>query len=213
MHLKQAIEESIEALVKEYNDEKNKELFMTESDVVCRLYHVLFENSNLDRTRIHSEIRPFTEENGYTLVITGKSNYRWDKQLEHEANKGCIIDLVLVDPKPNYFQMALRKAKRDQDVVDADDLKYWRVLSYPVESFKAAIEIKIKVHANEGRLSKDVKKLKAIEEKNPNCLLYFVILDRRAKQSKLNSYQKMRDGKIKYYTSKGLSQDRADKSY
>jgi len=187
---------SIKELMQEYDE--NECSYLTENDVICKLYSILTRNCNPKEFRIHSELRPFYESVENQLVITEEKGGKigWYKQ--QTAKSGFRVDLSLINPKTKFFE-ALEKAKKDQHA-RSGELKYWRMLSYPVEAFHAIIEVKIKVYRNK-TIDKDIEKLVMIRDKNKDCQLYLIILDRKSNPDILKIYKKKAENhNIKYYT-------------
>jgi hypothetical protein len=166
MVLREIIEDSIEEILKDYKREERS--YLTEGDVICRLFLAL---SHKLKVFVHSQMRPYARSGKDVLVII---NGEWEKG--NKANKGSLVDLAIIDTDEKFWKDAFKKAKNDQ----GSKLRYWRILSYPVEAFLAAIEVKIRVRGNVSRIYKDIEKLVAIRKKNPKCLAYLVVLDRCA---------------------------------
>ena len=103
-----------------------------------------------------------------------------------------VVDLAILNMENKYWNKALDKAVKDQYGKNRvkKSLKYWRILSYPVEAFLTVIEVKIRVSGNEERILKDVEKLYAIKKSNPKCLTYMVIADRCAPERILHNIRK-----------------------
>ena len=70
------------------------------------------------------------------------------------------------------------KAKKDQ----GGSLRYWRILSYPLEAFRAAIMVKIRVKGNLLGIRKDIQVLRLLHKRNPECLPFLFICDRMSSE-------------------------------
>ena len=214
------IKESIQELVTEYNE--NPWSLITESDVTNRLYSILQRRPVLKGISIHSELRPFQSKlqgkASLPFVIKDRKDPHWVRQ--RKANDGAMIDLVLVDSDKRFENEAHKKAVLEQGkreieklirkglepVEDSLELRYWRMLSYPVKAFKAAIEAKIRVSGNMPKIRNDVKKLKKIKEENDECGLYLVVLDCKADDRKLREIRAFADEyKVVPFISQGRS--------
>jgi len=182
--------EAIHQLVEDYQLDAEQGRFLTENDAACRLFALLDEKSNAYDIGVHSELRPFccgdhTNDVKNCLVIRENKDGKiaWDKQGD-DAKNGSRVDICLISQNGRYLKKAKLKAKFDQLGPNFDhagtDLKYWRILSYPVEAFQAAIEIKIKVHKNMTRIKKDIEKMAVLKQNNDQCQTYLVVLDRQA---------------------------------
>jgi len=179
MSLTKIVEQSISKLGENYL--RNKRSYLTEADTVYDLFSVLRNNLDLEKMRIHSELRPFYGEIDCPSVIrTIKGTTGW--VMQKTALQGSLVDLSIIDVCEEHWNKAYKKAQKDQGLDDLEHLRFWRMLSYPVEAFRAIIEVKFKVYKNIGRIKKDIDKLDKIREKNHECLVYLVILDRRAKK-------------------------------
>jgi hypothetical protein len=193
------IKDSINELVIQYN--RSPWSFTTESDVTNKLYSLLQGRLDSEDAVIHSELRPFLrmsqgKEPQY-LVIKDRKEPQWIGQ--EKANGGAMIDIVVVDGEERFRKEALEKATREQrnkeimklrrkgiePIEGSLKLRYWRMLSYPVKAFRAAIEVKIKVSGNVSKIKNDVKKLRKIRDENRECRLYLLVLDRMAASKKL----------------------------
>jgi hypothetical protein len=198
--LENALIESLKEIAEQYNDQESA--FLTENDVVCKLFSILEKKLNrFTNIQIHTEIRPFHGNEKDCNVIRGGA---WKKQGK-VANVGEKIDIGIIESNNSYYERALAKAKIDQGT---DDLNYWRILSYPVEALKAAIEVKIRVKNNSDGIKRDIEKLKKlnhIDPNNPNndCLLFFLVLDRQAKESRLSQIKKKCPKEIHFFTANG----------
>lgn len=176
--LKRDLDRLMKELVEKY--EKCERLILTESDLVNRVFSMILrsgipENHTLG---IHTELRPFI----------GKEAIRGEKwQTVEPINYAAKCDLVLIDPATKFWSEAYSKVwdYQTNHGEKRDDLRYWRFLAYPVEAFRAVFEFKIRVKGNTRGIKKDIKKLCLIKCKNPDCLTYLVILDRKGTTKEL----------------------------
>jgi len=160
---------------------KNERYILTESDLVNETYSCIRQSGILRKygLSMHTEIRPYEPKKD--KVIRNKD---WEK-LE-QINYAAKFDLVLVDDDEKYWKITRTRIAQAQTGTDSK-LKYWRFLLYPVESFRAVIEFKVRVKGNRKNIRKDIKKMKALHIKNNECLKYLVILDRVAPKISVNS--------------------------
>jgi hypothetical protein len=185
MRLQTVIEESFKELAKKYGADPRG--FLTETDVVSFLLCDLRKRLENQRLAVHSQLRPFWKDDGRYKVIKTRG-WRWDSQ--DKANDGAVFDLVIVDDDDKYFRQAVEKAKEDQRC--SNDLKYWRILSYPVQSFRAAIEVKIRLWQNIRFIERNgFPKLCAIRKKNKDCLLYYLVCDQEARDEDISKLQEI----------------------
>lgn len=142
MELTEIIENSIKELQKEYQNNKRK--YLTEGDIVSTLFSKLDKMLVKTSMSIHSQLRPYigSPEDAYVI-----QNDSWIKQ--DKANRGALVDLAIIDRNEVFWNESFEKAKKDQN---SKQLKYWRILSYPVKAFRAVIEVKIKVKRNKKRI-------------------------------------------------------------
>jgi len=184
---KEIIKQSLQELEKKYCS--NQKDFLTEADVVSFLISNLRKKIK-EGLRVHSQLRPFyqTEERYYVIKKEGET---WGWRLQRKANEGAVFDVVVVDDYDRYFKQALEKARKDQGA--PLNLKYWRMLSYPVEAFHAVLEVKIRLSGNVKEIGQvELPKLSAIQEKR-NCLLYYVVIDRCFKNEDRESLKKFEE--------------------
>jgi len=198
--MREFIEKAIEKILEDY--EKNKKKYTTEGDIICNLFAKLCDISWGENIIVHSQVRPFRGEIGREEVIR---NGEWNEPKNKKANSGSVIDLAIIDMSKDYWNKSIKKANIDQIGSvrqDTNFLKYWRILSYPVEALRAAIEVKAKVRGNRDRIWKDIGKLIKIKEGNPDCLTYMIIADRRASSDRIQKIiENFGDKKIdKIYT-------------
>jgi len=187
--MKELIETAIGNILTDYK--KNEKRYTTEGDVVAHLFCELqkvFEKR--EEIILHFQVRPFykDEESKVRVIKEGK----WIEQ--PQANAGSVVDLAILTMGENdkYWREAFQKAMKDQyknKYKNKNGLKYWRILSYPVEAFLAAIEIKVRVDKNKKRIFEDIDKLYCLKSKNPNCLSYILVLDRYASENILRSIE------------------------
>jgi len=168
--IKAMVEECLRKLVKSY--EEHEEDFLTERDAVCTLFCMLkdeMKKGNEEGFKIHSELRPYIEGKNTNRVIKQvKGVVKWK---EHKPkNSGAVVDIVIVSSKQKYFERAKEFSSK----------KYWRLVTYPLEAFVACIEVKIRVSGNIKRIEKDIDKLCKIRDTKKNCLVYLVVVDRKA---------------------------------
>ena len=172
--LKKMVEKVIEEVLEDYEKDEDKKTYTTEGDIVSHIFARLLEAPIWDKNiKIHSQVRPFKGEIGKEKVIR---DGKWKDQ-QGKANAGSVVDLAILDMRDRYWKKALEKAIKDQfgEGRSEGSLRYWRILSYPVEAFRAAIEVKIRVRGNRKKIFKDVEKLCAIKRENPECLTCMVI--------------------------------------
>ena len=168
--------EAVSQLCKKYL--QREILYLSESDAVCSLFSILNELSLSKGLAIHSQLRPFYGSVDSAFIIKSDKNGKIEWQKQRKANEGAVVDLCVIDEDEKYWRKAYAKALRDQNATNR--LKYWRILSYPVEALRVAVEVKVKVYRNIRRIRTDLDKLAKIGEKNPSCVLYLVVLDRAA---------------------------------
>lgn len=168
MNLRRVIEATISSFGRKYN--KYKKRYLTEADVVSDLFSMLDQRLKQDpNLAVHSQLRPFSGEN---RVIRGKvwKQVSWISQ-QKDPRRGSLVDIAVIDMSEAYWKRALNKAKR---------FDYWRILSYPVEAFRAALEVKIRVKGNFDTIKRDIVKLVKIRNKSPDCLSYLIVSDRKS---------------------------------
>ena len=143
--------EIINQLAEKYRREENT--FLTENDIVIHLAHMLINEGKT----VHSELRPWIPE--CNKIIKG------DKWTELERLNRCVkVDVAVTDPNPEYLEQALTRIKGQRN-----QLKYWRILLYPLKGFKAVFEVKIRVEGNLKRIYKDIEKLNLMHRRNKDC--------------------------------------------
>ncbi len=163
------------------NYRKDERYILTESDLVSETYLHLKKSGILEKygLSLHTELRPFDPENDE--IIRKKT---WEKIVQ--INYAAKFDLALVDKKKMYWDLSRKRIAQAQTGTD-DELKYWRFLLYPVESFRVVIEFKVRVKNNHKNIRKDITKMKVLTKKNKCCLKYLVILDRAASTTSINT--------------------------
>ena len=185
--LDKIVSESIESIVKSYSRPENKILYLTEGDVVASLYSILRDRlKGVEDVTVHSQLRPYDARSKEVRVI-GEREKKMQWKTQSRANDGSIVDIIVIDSDESYWKDACRKAKKDQG---SRKLKYWRIVSYPVKAFRAAIEVKVKVRSNFSGIRRDVKKLETLKEADSDCLLFLVVLDRRASVEDLDEVKR-----------------------
>lgn len=200
MILEEFINIAIKNIINDYRCHIKK--YTTEGDVIANLFAQLSHNK-FKNLYIHSQVRPFKGNIGNEEVIIDGN---WRKQ--EKANSGCIVDLAILDLQDKYWKKTILKANKDQKIKrnsNEKTLKYWRILSYPVEAFHAAIEVKVRVKNNKSRIIKDIKKLSIIKKTNPKCLTYLIIVDRCTSKKTIKNIQKYAErNRIKFYSNYSL---------
>jgi len=195
MNLSNIIHHALKKIIQSYRD--NKCLIMTENDLVIRTYARLSEGGVPD-VSLHSELRPYIGNDNLCCSVIreltdddcGKTTERFGWHTQGRANRGARFDLVVIQSdveRSKLWERALSKAKCDQGL--SSRIGYWRILSYPLEGFKAVIEFKIRVKNNINNIMRDIAKLEKLHDENKNCLLYLVILDRCASEKDLEKIE------------------------
>lgn len=164
------MELAIRRIIKELVDDYKRSplSYLTETDVVASLASRL--RKALPNESVHTGLCP---TRGTQEMIVGKS-----KEFD-VATRGCAVDIAILNRKSVESTVNKNKEK-----------KYWRYLRFPVEDLKAAMEVKVRVVGNKGRILDDVKKLTTIGEENEYCLLCLVILDRKARRRQIEEILK-----------------------
>ena len=127
------------------------------------------------------------EGKGVNLVLTARnsSSLEWEWKKHEPKNSGAVVDIVVVNSEQKYFKRAKEISPK----------KYWRLVTFPIEAFVVCIEVKIRVAGNIKRIKKDIEKLvkirEANREANRNCLVYLVIVDRKALKAFLDDIEKL----------------------
>ena len=131
---------------------------ITERDIVADIRHSLMAFCAANDYHAHCEIRPAPDEN-------------------IEPNEMILlprIDVVVLRDREGASWLAAAKKLQDKYQKGAIQARF---SSVPVKFFHTAIEAKIQ--SNFGSAKKDIDTLKAIEEKNPYCNIFFVLLNAR----------------------------------
>ena len=185
-------------VVKDY--QRKKRSYLTENDVVMHI-HARLAKMQFQTIGIHSELRPFIIDGRNTKILkeTAKNKINWVKQ--NKALEGARIDLSLIDQNDLHWESAFKKALKDQN--REEKLRFWRILSYPCEAFRAMIEIKIRVDKNLGRIYKDISKFEAVQKENKECLKFLIILDRCASENNMEKIESTLEG-ISYIHTYGM---------
>jgi len=169
--LKGLVEECLKEFVRNYGNDAYPYELLTEGDAASLLFCILknrMKGPKFSTFKIHSELRPFIEEENKHKVIKRKGS-EWEWAEHKPENSGAVVDIVIIDSDPEYSKKA-EKSER----------KYWRIVSYPLEAFHACIEVKIRVSGNIRNIKKDISKLCKIREHNKQCLVYLTVVDRKA---------------------------------
>ena len=133
---------------------------ITERDIVADIRHSLMEFCVSNGYHVHCEIRPAADENTEP----------------DEMKRLPRIDVaILRDSKNTSWFAAAKKlqGKYRKGSIEA------RFSSVPSKFFHTAIEAKIQ--SNVASAKKDIDTLKGIEEKNPSCNCFFVLLNARGR--------------------------------
>ncbi len=147
--LDSAIAAAIESVARRYS--ANPRGYLTESDLVVELASELKRRVRGWSLRVHCGLRPRWND----AVIRDGAWVRL--QMERRGPFGHAIDVAIIDDSDEPWEKALEWV---------EGVKYWRVLSYPVEAFVAAIEVKVRVHNNLRRIRLDIESLRAMREAN-----------------------------------------------
>jgi len=180
--LSRIIKEALREL--ESNYRRSEETYLTEGDVVasllCSIRNLLSEDSG--HLTVHAQLRPYkrTREGCMILKQVGKE-IKWTAQTK--ANEGQLFDIAVTHLNTQHWRETHTKALEDQyrnqtTKKQGAELRYWRMLSCPVEAFKAAIEIKIRLWGNHQNIKSDIQKLAKLREVNNDCLAYCLVIDR-----------------------------------
>lgn len=159
--------------------QKKRTIFLSEGDSVLHL-NTLLHNIPDFSLEVHSELRPWIQDSDEILRGQG-----WENLEGAQVNWAAKVDLAVTDP--GYFKAAYEKIREIQG--KKKELKYWRILLYPLKAFHAIFEIKVKVHRNKSRIVKDLNKLTSLYRKNENCQYYLIVLDRAATIKRLQSIE------------------------
>jgi hypothetical protein len=177
--LGQAIDVSVAIFIEEYRECRGVR-YLTESDVVHRIAVHLEKQLEGADYRVHLELRPYRRSEGSLAKILEEGAVEWRTAKEDgsplKENDGARLDIAVVKGT-NGFEEALQQARLVQSGRMDGDLRYWRMLSYPIEAIAAALEVKVRVRGNERRIRKDIDKLALIGE---GRIVRMVIVDRCA---------------------------------
>lgn len=194
MLLGKIVERALVELEKDYR--RFEETYLTEGDVVasllCSLRNLLEKESG--RLTVHAQLRPYKRTREGCMVLKEvKRKIEWAAQ--RKANEGTLLDVAVTDLNNEYWRETYTKALEDQHKNrnprrSEIDLKYWRMLSCPVEAFKAAIEIKIRLWGNHQYIKRDIDKLAKLREMNKNCLAYCLVIDRKQNGRRVGELRK-----------------------
>ena len=133
---------------------------ITERDIVADIRHSLMAFCASNGYHVHCEIRPAIDENVEP----------------DEMKKLPRIDVVVLRDRKDVSWLAT--AKKLQDKYRKGSIEA-RFSSVPIKFFHTAIEAKIQ--SNVADAKKDIDTLKNIEEKNPLCNCFFVVLNARGR--------------------------------
>ena len=141
-------------------DVDDPETQITERDIVADIRHSLMAFCASNGYQVHCEIRPADDEN-----------------IEPDEMKRLprIDVVVLRDRKDASWLPAAKKlqGKYRKGSIEA------RFSSIPIKFFHTAIEAKIQ--SNVANAKRDIDTLKNIEERNPSCNCFFVVLNARGR--------------------------------
>jgi len=157
---------------------------ITERDIVTDIRCSLMAFCTSNGYHVHCEIRPATDEN----IEPG------------EMKKLPRIDVVVLRDKKGVSWLAA--AKKLQDKYKKGSIEA-RFSSVPIKFFHTAIEAKIQ--SNVGDAKKDINMLKNIEERNPLCNCFFVVLNARGQvrdHDKILEYGRYKKITVVEYTAK-----------
>jgi len=136
---------------------------LSEADIVFEIYSRFLEHDifmkfyNLGKVDIHLELRPFQKNAEQDLVIKDDSaQYAWMPQ--RLKNEGIRVDFTITRRDEFLINQALKKATKDQ----GNKMKYWRILSNPLESNIIFVEVK-----NDRNIKKDKAKLEILKKHLP----------------------------------------------
>jgi len=190
------VHKAVDRSIREVRDayKRSERNFLTEADIVSSLIQALRKHVQCDRIAIHSQLRPFLKKNGKVKVIgeeRSKDKSRKRRWIEQKrANKGARFDIALVSRDEKHWKKALENAKEDQ----GGKLKYWRILSYPLEAFHAIVETKVRVSGNIDEIRGDIERLVMVRQENPRCLTFLVVMDKKAKSKDLERIEGIMTG-------------------
>ncbi len=141
-------------------DVDDPETQITERDIVADIRHSLMAFCASNSYQVHCEIRPADDEN-----------------IEPDEMKRLPrIDVVVLRDRKDASWLAVAKklhGKYRKGSIEA------RFSSVPIKFFHTAIEAKIQ--SNVASAKSDIDTLKNIEERNPSCNCFFVVLNARGR--------------------------------
>jgi len=186
--VKAVVEDCLGKLVKSYEVKEHIEDFLTEGDVASSLFCMLkceMKNQNVEGFKVHVGLRPYRKRSNEKLVLMLKDSpskeWKWKEQ---KPNSGAIVDVVVIDGKRKYFDQACTDEK-------IKNKECWRLVIYPLEAFAVCIEVKIRVSGNMDRIEKDINELRKIRETKKDCLIYLVIVDRKASKEDIEKVRNL----------------------
>jgi hypothetical protein len=141
-------------------DVNDPDIQITERDIVADIRHSLTAFCTSNGYHVHCEIRPASDE---TIE-------------PDEMKKLPRIDVVVLQDRKGDSWLAA--AKKLQDKYQKSSIEA-RFSSIPIRFFHTAIEAKIQSNVTSAK--KDIDTLKKIEEKNPSCNCFFVLLNARGR--------------------------------
>ena len=145
------------------------------------------KNRNVEGFKVHVGLRPYRKRSDEKLVLVAKDSpseeWGWKEQ---KPNSGAIVDVVVIDGKRKYFDQACTDEK-------IKNKECWRLVTYPLEAFAVCIEVKIRVSGNMDRIKKDINELRKIRETKKDCLVYFLVVDRKASIKSIKKIKELCD--------------------
>ena len=134
---------------------------LSETDILYEIYSRLLSETyfqefyNDRKIDIHCELRPYIKKGFKDFVVAwDKSEKRYSWVPQKRKNEGARVDLTITTRNKTYLKQAYNKANRDQ----GGKMKYWRILSQPIENSIVFIEIK-----NNSDIKKDIEKLRLLK--------------------------------------------------
>lgn len=187
--IKSLVETCLRDLLKKYA--KHEEDFLTEGDVASSLFCMLkdeMKKQGVEGFKVHVGLRPYKDTN---LVLKAKDSdsVEWEWEDFKPRNSGSVVDIVIVEKKNHHFTKAENLSPKN----------YWRLITYPLEAFAVCIEVKIRVSGNIDRIRKDINKLCRIRETKKDCLVYLVVVDRKALNNKMGDIKEYCKNKVPLY--------------
>jgi len=181
--IKAIVEYCLGKLVKSYEVKEHIEDFLTEGDVASSLFCMLkdeMKKQGVEGFKVHVGLRPYKDTN-LVLKAEDSDSVEWEWKEHEPKNSGAVVDIVIVERKNQHFTKAKKLSPEN----------YWRLVTYPLEAFAVCIEVKIRVSGNIKRIKKDIKKLCKIRKANENCLVYLVVMDRKASNISIENIKKI----------------------